>query len=428
MEAFEAWINHDDDNTHSKSFICPQITVQESSVFGRGLFALEDLDKPQLIIRIPHRLLVNFTTVVKHICRYIPHVDFDQHPLYASINRAYEPPELSDDAAARFYRQLDIATLEALSSFQVVSLFLIVESSRPHSVWQPFLAMLPQLSDFDAVPLVWTIRDNQPQWHKRLPPSAQAHAAKVEARFDEDWQVVSKLTSQRGYTIQKLEYLRYWMCINSRCLYMDIPQGTTTADNFTLAPYVDFINHTDSDQCRLKIDGKGFQVFTSTPYKKGDQLFFSYGPHSNEFLMCEYGFITPTNKWNTLDITHHILPEVSSRPAWKEWLQDNDYWGEYTISSDGAASFRTEMALAVVQEPHPEQSRRLQAFVSGYTDGAVYERYTHRRLREVLESVISAATTELEKPPLPGFAGDCVKQIWQDQWEIAKTALTQLKK
>ncbi|KAM9886540.1 hypothetical protein OXX79_014123, partial [Metschnikowia pulcherrima] len=79
---------------------------------------------------------------------------------------------------------------------------------------------------------------------------------------------------------------------------MEVPQAKDAVDNFTMAPYVDFLNHSSEDQCGIKIDALGFQVFTSTSYKPGDELYFSYGPHSNEFLLCEYGFTLGQNKWN----------------------------------------------------------------------------------------------------------------------------------
>ena len=56
-----------------------------------------------------------------------------------------------------------------------------------------------------------------------------------------------------------------------------------SADNFTMAPYVDFMNHSCDDHCTLKIDGKGFQVRTTSQYNTGDQVYLSYGPHSNDF-------------------------------------------------------------------------------------------------------------------------------------------------
>lgn len=110
-----------DPNTHSKWFIYPQITLQQLSVHGRGLF-LEKSRRAPTNHPHPHNLLVNLTTVVNHIGRYIPLGKLGQSPIYASINRAYELSELSDDDAARFYRQLDLASLESFLLFEVVLL------------------------------------------------------------------------------------------------------------------------------------------------------------------------------------------------------------------------------------------------------------------------------------------------------------------
>ncbi|KRZ99870.1 uncharacterized protein AC631_04351 [Debaryomyces fabryi] len=51
-------------------------------------------------------------------------------------------------------------------------------------------------------------------------------------------------------------------------------------------------------------------------------------------------------------------------------------------------SFRTEVALAVLQELIPEESRKLQALVNGYNDGSVYERNSKILLKKILERVI----------------------------------------
>ncbi|KAI3405810.2 hypothetical protein KGF56_001417 [Candida oxycetoniae] len=67
------------------------------------------------------------------------------------------------------------------------------------------------------------------------------------------------------------------------------------SDNFTMAPYIDFINHSCDDHCTLKIDGKGFQITTTTELTTEDQLYLSYGSHSNGFLLTEYGFTMAKN-------------------------------------------------------------------------------------------------------------------------------------
>ncbi|CAN3366775.1 ribosomal lysine N-methyltransferase 2 [Diutina catenulata] len=412
MDELLTWIRHDPVDTHSHTFISPDIVVRESEVFGRGIFA-EGALKPSLILRIPHNFLVNFTTVVRHITRYNPSINLDNNPVYSVINLPYEGGA-SDDVTS-VYSHFELATLHGLTSFQLIGMFLTLEARRPKSFWQPFLSMLPGISDFEEMPLVHYVRGTLVE--DDLPVSTRTHAAKVAKRFDDDYEVVSALVAP-WTTIDREDFLLSWLCINSRCLYMEVPQGTTAADNFTMAPYVDFINHSCQDQCKLKIDGRGFQVYTTTSYKPDEQLFLSYGPHSNEFLLCEYGFVMATNTWNDLDVTHLLLPRLERSGYHRDWLRDNDYYGDYTIGYDGSPSFRTEVALAVLQEDRPDDSRRLNAFVSGYTDGAVYQRGS--------SSVLSGILYDIVDEVIPQGASSEIKQLYRDRKEIARKGLALL--
>ena len=45
-----------------------------------------------------------------------------------------------------------------------------------------------------------------------------------------------------------------------------------------------------------------FEIHTDIPYKRGNQVFISYGPHDNTKLLLEYGFILPENQHNQVKI------------------------------------------------------------------------------------------------------------------------------
>lgn len=257
------------------------------------------------------------------------------------------------------------------------------------------------MSDFDLVPLVWHVL--QVPEHLKLidllPPSTREHTNKIIKRFEGDYQVVNELVKGRKEdSVVELPlslFLWSWMCINSRCLYMDMPQMKSNADNFTMAPYVDFLNHSSDDQCSLKIDNIGFQVYAGQLYKPGEQLFLSYGPHSNEFLLSEYGFMLNENKWNDLNITLAI--ESLFNPKQRQYLEDLNYLGDYTVNIESGPSFRTEVALATLQENSPAASRKLQALVNGVTDGSVYEANSKILLSEILQQIVNENSSKIVK-------------------------------
>lgn len=402
-----------------------KLEVKDNKVSGRGLYSKEDIKPGERIINIPRSFLLNHTTVVKHILKHkaTNHMQSDG-PQHHSLD-ANKPG--SEDYIAVFYSGIPIETLERLSSFQLISMYLVLESvRRDGSFWDPFIAMLPELSELSPAPIVSRVLDKESSssmW-SFLPRSARKHSEKVVARYEKDYEVVCKIWSSHGIMQNLTEsvdlqrsFLWAWMCINSRCLYMDIP-GREGADNFTMAPYVDFLNHTSDEECGIKIDAAGFHVYTTTAYEAEDELFFSYGPHSNEFLLCEYGFVLPQNKWNYLDVTDLINPLL--RPAHVRYLKNHAYYGDYTVNQDGM-SFRTEIAFATMQESAPESSTRLNDFIGGISDGREYTRASNLLLSRILQKILSDCKSKLDRPSERGYRS--VRQLYEDMMHICKAVL-----
>lgn len=359
--------------------ISSKLDVKDVEGSGRGVYAAQPIVRSETLIRMPLSLLLNFTTVVRHITSHNKNVQL-REPYYLHIR--VPPPQ--DDDISSFYSTLSLDTLLGLLSFQLVSMYLILEKQHK-SFWSPFLDMLPSLDELLMVPLVWKVLQ-LPDWEalfRLLPRSARKHADLVVDRFEKDWKVVSGLVP--SHFINRSTFLWAWMCINSRCLYMEMPQAKDASDNFTMAPYVDFLNHLNDDQCGIKIDTTGFHVVTSSSYSAGDQLYFSYGPHSNEFLLCEYGFTLPNNRWNYVDVTDYIVPLLRLKQV--DYLKAYDYYGDYTVNEEGM-SFRTEIALAVLQEADPDNSGKLKALVGGLAEGTPYERKSKALLQKILEKLI----------------------------------------
>lgn len=379
------------------AFVSLKLEVKHVVNAGRGIYAVSLIQRNERLVRLPYSYLLNFSTIVAHIAKYNPDWVLTSpifHNLHASTPKF--------DAVGKYYATLSYDTLTALSSFQIVSLFLVLESQRTDSSWKPFIDMLPEVDELGLCPLVWTVKKD-PEAHQLmalLPRSARKHAESIIARFTKDMDVVmAMLQDTEFFSVER--YLWVWMCINSRCFYLEMPLGKSASDNFTMAPNIDFLNHLCDDQCEIKIDSSGFHVYTSTAYKPGDQLFFSYGPHSNEFLLCEYGFVLDVNKWNYIDASDYITPLL--RPQHTDFLKKKSYFNDYTVNKDGM-SFRTEIALATLQETAPDSSRRLNGLVDGHIHGAVYEKRSKTLLALILkkialDSIKKLANTDLSDSP-----------------------------
>lgn len=422
MRDFEArldklltWINECVPTAGSAPFVSPRITVKNSPDSGRGLYAVDHIRALEKIVTIPHSLLLNYTTVVAHISKFAP---FSlQESYYGKVN----VPSTPLDPVTEIYKTFSLDTLLRLLSFQLLGLYLVLEKRRgENSFWKPFLDMLPELDELSLAPIVWTILKHSEAEHltRMLPRSTRKHTNDVVSRFENDYNRVSDFLGSATH-ISKEDFLWAWMCINSRCLYMEMPQKSDASDNFTLAPYVDFLNHLGNDECGIKIDAHGFHVLTSTPYKPDSELYFSYGPHSNEFLLCEYGFTLAYNKWNYVDISDLIMPLL--RPQQVAFLKESGYYGDYTVNEQGA-SFRTEVALATLQENEPSASRKLKAFVDGVIDGSVYQSKSWRLLGQIMKKLIGDSDKKLASEFLSP-EGRAIATLYKDTKMIAKKTL-----
>lgn len=393
-----------------QALVSGKIEVRNTKHSGRGLYATQDIRANEQLVSIPHSLLLNFTTAMAHMN------SFQSTKLADSCYSGVQVPSTQPDEITAIYSQLPVDRLLELLSFQLLGMYLVLERRRGDNLfWAPFLGMLPELAELVQAPVVGRVLkpESAEETQKRLPRLARKHAAKVAERFEHDVAVVEGLLSPLISGIPIEEHLWAWMCINSRCLYMSMPQAKDASDNFTLAPFVDFLNHLTADQCGIKTDKAGFHVVTSSSYKPEQELFFSYGPHSNEFLLCEYGFVLPENRWNYIDISDIVMPLL--RPAQTQYLQQNNYYGEYTVNSDGM-SFRTEIALAALQEPDPQKSDYLQQFVSGNCDGSRYAAKTRLLLQHILSKLLGDSKHENGEK-------DAIAQLWQDIKETAQAAL-----
>ncbi|EDK40262.2 hypothetical protein PGUG_04360 [Meyerozyma guilliermondii ATCC 6260] len=373
--------------------ISSKVNVLSNETSGRGVYATQNVSAKETLVRIPHSFLMNTNTIIKHISRFNGKESVPDLGYSVSL-----PSEYTTDQWTELYAKIPISKWLQLTAFQRTALYICLEKKRKeNSFWCAFISSLPKLEELDFAPIVWEVESEltgskAADFFELLPRSSRNHAKKVSVRFNEDYTAVSEfLTAAKSEPLNKMEFLWAWMCINSRCLYMSFPSSKAEADNFTLAPYVDFLNHDCDEKCAIKIDSRGFSVISCVDHAAGQELLFSYGPHSNEFLLCEYAFTMETNKWNNLDVSHHI--EGIMNDAQKSFLREQGYYGDYTISETGGISFRTQVALATIQEREPAQSRRLNSLIQGYNDGESYKSVSKSLIRRILNEVVAECGT-----------------------------------
>ncbi|KAL8743894.1 MAG: hypothetical protein Q9190_003796 [Brigantiaea leucoxantha] len=159
-------------------------------------------------------------------------------------------------------------------------------------------------------------------------------------RLKQDWIIVSSAIAEISFD----RYVYYWLIVNTRSLYFEMPNTKVhppREDRMVLCPFIDFFNH-DDHGCHVTFGMDGYKVVSDRRYKPNEEMFVSYGNHSNDFLLVEYGFILDRNKWDHLPIDDLVLAAISDKS--KERLENAGYMNRYELA-EGGVCFRTQVAL-----------------------------------------------------------------------------------
>ncbi|PGH34817.1 hypothetical protein GX50_02378 [[Emmonsia] crescens] len=238
--------------------------------------------------------------------------------------------------------------------------------------YAPWRAVWPSLQDFEeSLPILWSQHlkggvsggsDSGLPFHL-LPPSISGswntitkkpikHAYTTEhqnllpeqkKRLDKAYQIVKQVFQD----IDKDLYTYYWLIVNTRSFH-HIPAGVSAPedhnDAMALCPFGDYFNHTDEYGCEVSFDNHHYTFKTSKSYEKGEEIFISYGNHSGDVLLTDYGFVPAENKWDDLFLDDIILKDLSPKNI--EDLSIERYLGNYQITTKGPC-FRTEVAACM---------------------------------------------------------------------------------
>ncbi|SMN20879.1 similar to Saccharomyces cerevisiae YDR198C RKM2 Ribosomal protein lysine methyltransferase, responsible for trimethylation of the lysine residue at position 3 of Rpl12Ap and Rpl12Bp [Maudiozyma saulgeensis] len=357
-------------------YLNEKVAVKNIPNEGKGIVLLDgQIRRNEIVISIPSTHQINFNSVLYHISKFnsninVPHITHSGEE-QDKISHMYDEPRV------KAYNIFTTESLLKMSSFQLLSLYILAEwiflpkwsSNTIDSYWKPFFNVWPKIDDLKSIPAIWE-NSNISQYKLLLPfltSDSENHCQRLNNLISHDWAVIQPILEEWlllfdiQYNIEDVyeDYLHVYFIINSRCLYSEIPlKKEDIASKFTLVPYVDFINHSAEmdrfcfpkiEYTHANISDVGQFVIRGGPYTykiPNEQILFNYGPHSNDFLLNEYGFTLPTNSWNYLDITYIINDIIGNDNDVTKYLKTNDYWGEYTINQDGF-NYRATVALSL---------------------------------------------------------------------------------
>ncbi|XP_052087736.1 SET domain-containing protein 4-like [Mytilus californianus] len=242
---------------------------------GRGLMTKRPIYPGDVIIAIPKSFLITMDTVLKSEVGFL---------------------------LKRSHLKLNLQ--------QAMSIFLITESEKQEeSVWWRYIKVLPETFD---TPAFWKSSDLC-LLSKNVYKKTFAALNDLQTFYDE---IILFLSSSKEVTITFNEFRWAWYCINSRSIYYDCdssPYITDTNKNIALAPFLDLLNHstTAEVEAAFNMNNNCFEIKTYNSFRKYDQVFISYGAHSNTHLLMEYGFILPDNPHDVYEIDYDEIVKVA---------------------------------------------------------------------------------------------------------------------
>ncbi|KAJ1949567.1 hypothetical protein FBU59_001086, partial [Linderina macrospora] len=139
----------------------------------------------------------------------------------------------------------------------------------------------------------------------------QAIIADQYARLVEDWRC-AKLASP-DILLEWRVFVWAWLAVSTRCINLGRRENARkglvgTADRVALAPFLDFLNHNETAQVTVRFDElkRKFVIRTHIAYRKGQEVFISYGPHDNRRMLVDYGFVLAANPYRFLELDSQV--------------------------------------------------------------------------------------------------------------------------
>ncbi|KAG8450232.1 hypothetical protein GDO86_002759 [Hymenochirus boettgeri] len=253
--------------------------------------ATRTLKPGDLIISLPEQCLITTETVLEsYLGKYI---------------RVWTPP---------------VSPLLALCTFLITERYF-----GDRSLWKPYLDTLPSTY---SCPVYWS-----PEIVNLLPSPIQQKAMEQitevqelfvsSAAFFHSLQTLFPVKTESVLTYDT--FLWAWCTVNTRTVYKKHAQrGGLSAqpDVYAMAPFLDLLNHSPGVQVEAAFNEKRrcYEIRTINGCKKHNQVFICYGPHDNQRLLLEYGFVAANNLHQSVYVTKGKGQNLTfglEGPSWK---------------------------------------------------------------------------------------------------------------
>ncbi|XP_062982719.1 SET domain-containing protein 4 isoform X2 [Elgaria multicarinata webbii] len=290
---------------------------------GRGLMTTKALQAEELIISLPEECLLTTKTVLNsYLGEYIV---------------KWKPP---------------ISPLVALCTFLVAE-----KGAHKKSLWKPYLDLLP---DTYTCPICLE-QETVNLFPEPLRRKAHEQRELVHDLFESSQTFFASLQPLFPQNVESLfnccAFQWAWCTINTRAVYMKHSQRdcfSREPDTYALAPYLDLLNHNPAAQVKAAFNEKTkcYEIKTLLRCEKYKEIFICYGPHDNQRLLLEYGFVAVCNPHSSVHVGTDILlkylfPEDKQRHMKLSILQEHKLLADLTFGWDGP-SWRLLTALKLL--------------------------------------------------------------------------------
>lgn len=110
--------------------------------------------------------------------------------------------------------------------------------------------------------------------------------------------------------------------VDTRAIFFSSAKPLLEDDIYALMPFADFINHSPKSLSagRYSDISNSFRIEAKEVYNAGDEVYISYGKHSNAVLLEYYGFVVDGNQFDVLYPTKSALERLCVKEFQREIL------------------------------------------------------------------------------------------------------------
>ncbi|TAQ84510.1 hypothetical protein B7494_g7176 [Chlorociboria aeruginascens] len=256
----------------------------------------------------------------------------------------------------------------------------------------PWRAVLPTRASFEeCMPVLW-----HASLQALLPPSAAQLLENQKSKISADWSAVSIAFPTLSYEL----YLYNWLLVSTRTFFYTSSRSAKSRtktkkplcrdDCLALVPLADNFNHADVG-CEVMFSPAGYRICTDRRVARGEEIYISYGNHSNDFLLAEYGFLLEENRWDEIRLDEMILPLFSE--AQTQVLNDAGFLGKFVLDRD-TVCYRTQVALRLLCMPVGRWQRSV---ANGSEDEDKYRLAVDKILLKALKLAVGSVDEKIKQ-------------------------------